>query len=678
MQELNNIKRYNSSCTVVAYSHRGVSVSLSPFVLELQTSKSIKGTGSCQFVLSPLRDWRNVLEDNDIIAVYFDMGDGRGNIWTFFGFIDRVEKSSVMSEENSIDRYTVYCSDFQKVAERTQQYSNPALLLNADFLKPFGSHLSGVRHMLGGLRASGTPAELAISFWSYVTKYSLQWQLPSGLILYEEIKQPAIVDFVQALAKSNIPYDAISGVTSANPEDDVKNDASGDVSRYRSENISHIVDLSFVEIGAIDGDIFASRIWLESGDLLSFLRGYSNSDINELFFDLRPVVDGYDKTNNAAFGRYAEADPDEISRVDLGDNIDLPEDVLNMALAVVGYSKDDDMLGLNAGGVKYRPAMVMREYPFSTVDGIDISAAGLSAPPSISEPFFVKFATIFNSYPNLTGRHICYDSEALPLKYRNSKKDFKFDVRCLRHLDVVTIRNVDVDNYVTGRGDQECVNLSWVYPQGGEQQNTEYIIPGIQPIVNHVNIFRSGLREMVTRSPFANIVDGSNDTFTEYWLYQVTRWALLLDHWNQHNREYLSGVIETKGRPDIRVGYRLDWEETSESYYVESVTNTWNVESGSVSQSIQVTRGQRNDPFPIYVYPMAYLGGDRGENSRLNTMFKLKEEQNITVGISDFNAPSKWGPSSPLFLPWSNDRNYIDSDIDWPGEHSGKHKIKTW
>ena len=58
-----------------------------------------------------------------------------------------------------------------------------------------------------------------------------------------------------------------------------------------------------------------------------------------------------------------------------------------------------------------------------------------------------------------------------------------------------------------------------------------------------------------------------------------------------HNYEYLSGSMTIRGRPDIRVGYRLDVMERNESYYVESVAHTWAIGT-PMTTTLTLTRGQ--------------------------------------------------------------------------------------
>ena len=82
----------------------------------------------------------------------------------------------------------------------------------------------------------------------------------------------------------------------------------------------------------------------------------------------------------------------------------------------------------------------------------------------------------------------------------------------------------------------------------------------------------------------------------------LARWALLNDHWYQHNLEYLSGSIEMHGAPEIRAGYRLDLSDRNMSFYVEGVSHNWSY-GQPMTTTLQVTRGQPNNPYPSYVLP---------------------------------------------------------------------------
>ena len=120
---------------------------------------------------------------------------------------------------------------------------------------------------------------------------------------------------------------------------------------------------------------------------------------------------------------------------------------------------------------------------------------------------------------------------------------------------------------------------------------------------------------------------------------QLIRWTLLQDHWFQHNNEYLSGTIEMRGAPEIRVGYRLDIKDKNLSFYVEGVNHSWSFPN-RMSTMLKVTRGQPNNPFPMYVTPAAPVfaegneGGQRMQESRLGVMFLTPDPMAVPRGVA--------------------------------------------
>jgi len=138
----------------------------------------------------------------------------------------------------------------------------------------------------------------------------------------------------------------------------------------------------------------------------------------------------------------------------------------------------------------------------------------------------------------------------------------------------------------------------------------------------------------------------------------LIRWALMLDHWYQHNIEYLNGTMALRGMPDIRVGYRLDVYERRESYYVEGVTNNWEF-PGPLTTTLAVSRGQRNDPLPVYEKPALPAFGappksGRREDSRLALFFKQADPSAV------LRALTKDGTAIYEEVLVDQDSNFID------------------
>lgn len=147
---------------------------------------------------------------------------------------------------------------------------------------------------------------------------------------------------------------------------------------------------------------------------------------------------------------------------------------------------------------------------------------------------------------------------------------------------------------------------------------------------------------------------------------QIARWALLNDHWYQHNLEYLSGTVELHGAPEIRVGYRLDLVDRNMSFYVEGVTHNWSY-SRVMTTTLHVTRGQPTNPYPSYVLP--YINGfdptgtQRQTGSRLAQYFIVPDPISVRRATK-LEAQSRGlanNTPTPVAVRASSNMNEIDT-----------------
>ena len=185
------------------------------------------------------------------------------------------------------------------------------------------------------------------------------------------------------------------------------------------------------------------------------------------------------------------------------------------------------------------------------------------------------------------------------------------------------------------------MNLIELYSDGIFGKHMKFLTQDAQPIVNPVSIARHGLRVRTYNTKFARFskkhknFDGVDNFGTRR---KLIRWALMLDHWYQHNVEYLNGSMQTRGLPEIRVGYRLDVYERRESYYVEGVNHSWEY-PGPLTTALTLSRGQRNDPFPVYEKPAlttfgSPIGVGRRNDSRLGQFFKQVDPSAVLRALS--------------------------------------------
>jgi hypothetical protein len=653
---MSTVHRYRSRAIVKVCSHITDNdlegkIDLSLDAISINTSKSIKGSGTATITLVPRRNYLNYLFPNDIVNIYFDPGDGeRGFVRTFMGYIDRIERTETVNAQGTLEtRFIVQCTDIVKAIDRTEIYFNQQLALRQELFGDFAqSNLGGLALQGSGIKIHGTPSDVVENFMQILLGFGAQWALPPSYpkqyletartrrlqraiskipsdisnriqkLGYVDITKTSniseldklVADLKRESGAFNITENDFSGTEEGKKkfaeaqlrrkEVDAILDNQIHIDTIRSilrdintgvgPTIMDILDLSFIEAMTIDGYIVSETIWQYQGTLASALYRYCNEIVNELFMDLRPVAKGDD----SCFGTIYSKEPDEF-----GINSDGTEDFPPQVAAV-----------------QYRPALVLREYPYSVVEGLDLTRYSISAPNNRGDKGnigFVPFGPIFAEGINQTGRHI-YDyqtSNVPPLT--PVRGDFNKDAKAQRHIDSVTIYNTDVTHSQLGRSDNDIYNLFELYSNGIGIEDYKWMMSDIFPIMTPVSILRNGLRLKQSNTSFAayyrdagtdnlrgTIDDANGDGQVRK---NLIRWTLLMDSWAQHNLEYLSGTIVLRGMPEIRVGYRLDWEDHSESYYVDSVNHTWTFPD-ILSTTLTVSRGQRNDPLPAYIPPM--------------------------------------------------------------------------
>lgn len=671
-------------------------IDLSNDIINLSCTKVLKGAGTLQLQLVPRVNYLNFLYPNDIINIYIDNGAGDGFVRTFFGYIDRIERNITVDDQGIKNtNFRVVCTDMVKVIDRTDIYFNPNLSNRKELFGQFGAanNESGTALRTAGLITHGTPSELIENTLQILLGFGQQWKLPdtypehfleeSRKIRTQRAKAripKRIIDRLAALGYGNIeqtvtdpmllaqlladirqaattiygqdvdltdPNLKLAGVMGTKRELAQLLQGTSQLQAYKTVlnsinspgnvSILDILDLSFIESMTIDGYLSSQTIWGQTGSLSSFLQGTCNEVVNELFFDLRPVVNA-DEYQDSCFGTI--------------------------------YSKDSDELGINVAGteaypstaaVQYRPAVVMREYPYSVVEGLDLSKYRSIDNNLVGK---VPFGPIFAQEPNTPGRKLYQYEHTLnpePCAFDEISKPFK-------HLDVAVIHDSDVIEESVGRSDAEVFNLFALYATDNNSALYKFLLTEFLPIITPVSVLRNGLRvhEMQTKfatysrdqlcGPASTYIDvpapkslleeensirkdaDVSDLIKKYNTgsavdsFQVRqnliRWSLLIDSWNQHNHELLSGTIKTGPRPDIRVGYRLDWVERSESYYVESVSHEWSY-PGRMTTTLQVSRGQRNDPYPAYIPPVMPLSGGKFLGSEVYRETVISENKSI-------------------------------------------------
>ncbi len=682
------IHRQKSECKIIIYSHVSGQVNPSTDVQQCQTSKTIKGGGGSQFTLLPRVNYMNVIFPNDYVNIYFNTHDGRGWIRTFLGFVDRVSRqvNTSPTEGKTTTRYQVVCSDITKAFDKTQIYFNPQISAREDIIGEFAgtANLGGIVLRTKGITMHGSPADIMMSLVHLLIGFGSQFRLPKSYPLnaayrdanrkkraayarsklstewQKSLNKTSFKDLAQEIDDRASYYDA-KDTESLAKHGGPPDPKSPDKNRVRAQKkvldrfglpadfynraevraaknveystapgaVDHLLDLfdfRYVEWKSIDGYVTSASITWSEGSLWSIINSWSNDMVNELFCDLRPMQAESTKSGSTSGGGKQDFE-----------------------VWKGGYGVERDEVNENIDAVRYAPCIVMREYPFSTIEGID--------PPSTvkvltKELGLLYFGAIFSQEPNKPGRKVITMpaiNESLLEKSGGTELGFK-------HLDVAVINVQDIINENIGRGDSDHWNLIEVYSDvtSGTIAHSKFLTRDIQPITSAVNIANHGLRVFHRQTRFGrfgahrSVKAGRVDSVPARKV--LARWSLLLDHWYQHNLEYLSGTITTRALPEIRVGFRLDVEERRESYYVEGTNHSWQYPNAMTS-TFTLSRGQRNDPYPVYVFPHRKgFQGMRGQGSRLGQYFEQMDPSAVERNTILWG--SRRGPST--------DKNYVD------------------
>jgi hypothetical protein len=689
-------------------------VDCSDDTISMDTSKTIKGTGSASITLVARVNYINYVFPNDWITIWVNPGDGRGFIKVFFGFVDRIDRVIQTDAETGATTtlFKLSCSDFTKAFDITHVYFNPYIADREDFVGEFAGtkNLAGAALRTKGVTVFGSPVDIVLSYAHLLMGFGAQFVAPKSYVfnqalleesrkfrrdwaksrlskeVLKEIGSDTIAQWLAKLKKEakgieellaedlrtgnhdNVfNYAGSMGLSDAEANDLVNQFVSGEgVSEIVQQvavrailskrglptklltddasikaglaieetaagqhHLLDLIDFSLVEHAAIDGSIVATSIWTQQGTLWSLMNSYSNSMVNELFMDLRPLSKNF-KEKALSGGGYARI-------------------------------KDELVEKESETGVMFVPSMIMREYPFSTVRGYFVAATVLGKPVED-----VLFGALFSNEPNIPGRKII----SIPAISDTADAEY-----CFKHLDVAVISVLDIASESVGRSDVDVVNLLEVYSDliG---KNMKFMMQDIQPIAIPISVARHGLRVRSYTTRFARFskkVRKKGGVDTVGTRRKLVRWAMLLDHWYQHNAEYLNGSITTRAFPEIRVGFRLDISERRESYYVEGVNHSWNYPE-PMSTTFTVSRGQRNDPYPVYEKPaIKAIGGDRKSQSRLADMFRQKDPSAVVRAVrghpSELSKQDNNFTDTPTMNVWGNKKEsfLIADSFDYTG-----------
>lgn len=528
------VRRFRTKVKVIVHSHNNHDpINLTDSLVAFNTSKALKGVGSFSAVLTGARNWLNLIDPNDYINVYVDRGDGQGYIRLFFGFIDNIEES-IITDDSGVPHtsYNVSCSDFQKAFEKTQIYFNPHVASRADFNGGFigTPNIGGLGLMTRGVAINGSPPDLITNVVLLLMGFGSQFILPASYNprLSDIIRQQR-TDFIMNRLSADARHAILeqgsyaaylenlrqrlqlsSSVATLTDPDDTTADGmqAAERARFRAAaqhelggtstgvdsdssrgalergieaynvlnttltgyppSLIDVVDIfTFVERQAMDGYLVGAPTWERQGSVMSFLNSLSNEVVNELFFDLRLVSRDGGLTAGPEFSR----DLDEVEGNAVGDGV--------------------------FTGPQLVPAMIMREYPFSTINMLDASDISLRLRTTQGTEGdretlgLITFGAIFSDQPNVPGRHIVMVPNMNP---EDQNQGYPTGFSGAKHLDVAVIHDKQIVNSKLARSDNDHFNLFEFYSDAILGNDARFFMQDLLPIITPIHILRHGLR----------------------------------------------------------------------------------------------------------------------------------------------------------------------------------------
>ncbi len=551
---LDGVRRYRTKVKVRIDSHDSRNpLWIDDDVVAVSMGKTVKGAGQANLTVLPRVNYMNLIRPNDYINIYFNIGDGEGWTRTFFGFVDRIEESYQVSQTGAPQtQYSLLCTDFYKVFEKTNIYFNPHLAGRPDISGDFYGtpNIGGLALQTSGVRVHGSPADIVVNLLLVLLGFGTQFSLPPGYNpRFQDVFRARRAQFIQnrlgetareaieqagsfqalqeqiRAEESGTAQDLANsgasqterinslfrerGITNTAERERILDAANaGDVDRVASlladarlqntlitgdpgrahdqdrgtldilrsslpeatASLLDVIDIfGFVERTAIDGYHDGYTVWQQQGPLISYVRSMSHEIINEVIFDLRPVVA---RGSQGVVGEYSRA-ADEIE----------------------GNLDQDG----GRAGITHIPAMIMREYPFSTIDGIDLRGVNVTLGENEGEIGIVYFGEIFADRVNLPGRH----AVQIPNINVADRRAGRGNILATKTIDVAVIHEEEIVKTAFGRSDHEHFNLFEFTSDALLGEDQHFFMHDLLPIVTPVHIMRHGLRVRRLNTRFA-------------------------------------------------------------------------------------------------------------------------------------------------------------------------------
>lgn len=590
-------------------------------------NKDIQSIGTFSFTLAPAKPYLSLISVNDVVNIYVNIGElptgeveypsNQGWIRRAFGYISSVQEATTTDPTSgkTTSEYVVQGATFEKAIDKTNIYFNPAMEFNDR--TDFGNNLGGIALMGLGVPMHGMPRHLLAGLLNAVIGFGGQWLLPPEykdsvlgteiggndlLRLSRELREVVRQEQSQYFSDGENEFGGPDKFHVVNRGSELTGLNSNEWrGRGFPPTLADIISFDYLDI--TEGYIHTSEVLNLQGSLLANLINFSNRPILECFFDLRLV-------------RHPVTNPEMQGKEGAAKNLSPTVDGLGQTVPANNI---------------YVPCMVLRQYPFSYADSTTIFDMKRSTvtmlgggKASIDESRYVDLGgDIWNSGSRAFNRPgatigIVTESGGVPgagtgafvsvpyTKLGSSSvlatdfvgpaphNIFAHSVESAPYpiFERVEITGEDIKDHSIAKSDDDVVNLFGIQATVSiVAQHQKFLYANIVPIPAEILIYRHGLREMILPSNHLALGPQQLDDragVIENW---VLKWSVLLDHWYQHNAEYLKGTLQLRGMPAIRVGYRLDWVDRGLRFYVEGVTDQW-VYQQPLQTTVRVSRGQ--------------------------------------------------------------------------------------
>jgi len=165
--------------------------------------------------------------------------------------------------------------------------------------------------------------------------------------------------------------------------------------------------------------------------------------------------------------------------------------------------------GVPTNGVRYMPSVVMREYPYGTIQSID--GTSIKGDGEGAEALnYIPVGAIFSNKPNVPGRHIV----EVPNMNVADNRDAVGPSKGYKIMDVAVLSEKEIRATRLGRSDEDVFNLFGMTSDVYLGSDAQYFMRDFIPVITPIHIARFGLRVREVRTRFARFYIGTGTVTT--------------------------------------------------------------------------------------------------------------------------------------------------------------------